>query len=90
MRERRIGIQELEANPSRCLEEVKSGTTLVVTDKGCSVARVIPEPETVQQTREALQAAGIAWSGKRPKKRTPSVQLRGNRTISDIVRENRG
>ena len=60
--------------------------TLIVTDKGCRVARVIPEPEAVKQT----QAAGIVWSGRRPKKRKPSIRLRGGGSISDIVRENRG
>ena len=30
MRERPIGIQELETNPSGCLEEVRSGTTLLL------------------------------------------------------------
>ena len=43
MRERRVGIQELEGNLSACLEEVRSGTTLFVTDGGHRVARVIPE-----------------------------------------------
>ena len=90
MQERRIGIQELEANLSGCLEEVRSGMTLVVTDKGGRVARVIPETEAMKQTWTALQAGGIAWSGKRLKKRKPSVRLRGSASISDIVRENRG
>ena len=90
MRERHVAIGELQANLSGCLEEVRSGMTLVVTDKGGRVARVIPETEAVKQTRAALQAAGIAWTGKRPKKRKPSVRLRGSGSISDIVRENRG
>ena len=81
---------ELEANLSACLEEVRSGMTLVVTDKGCRVARVIPEPEALNQTQAVLRAAGIAWSGRRPKTRKPSVRLRGGGSMSDIVRENRG
>lgn len=90
MRERRIGIRELEADLIGCLDEVRSGMTLVVTDRGDRVARVIPEPEAIEQTQGILRAAGIAWSGKRPKKREPSVRLRGSGSISDIVRENRG
>ena len=90
MRERSVAMGELEANLSACLEEVRSGMTLVVTDQGCRVARVIPEPEALNQTQAALQAAGIAWSGRRPKKRKPSARLRGGGSMSDIVRENRG
>ena len=89
MRERHVAIGELEANLGDCLEEVRSGITLVVTDKGCRVARVVPEPEAVKQTQAALQAAGVAWSGRRPKKRQPSARLRGGGSMSDIVRENR-
>ena len=44
MLERCIKIQELEANPSGCLKEVKSGTTLLLTEGGHRVARLIPEP----------------------------------------------
>ena len=33
MRERRIGIRELEANLNTLLHEVRSGTTLVLTDR---------------------------------------------------------
>ena len=44
MREQRIRIQELETNLSTCLEEVRGGTTLLLTDSGHRVARLIPEP----------------------------------------------
>ena len=89
MPERQVAIGELEANPSGCIEEVRNGMTLVVTDGGERVARVIPEVDGVRRTQAALDAAGIAWSGRRPKKRKPSVRLRGSGSISDIVRENR-
>ena len=90
MQERHVAIGELETNLSACLEDVRGGMTLIVTDKGCRVARVIPAPEAVKQTQAALQAAGIVWSGRRPKKRKPSIRLRSGGSISDIVRENRG
>ena len=89
MRERRVAVGELEANLSGCLEQVKSGTTLLVTDGEARVARLIPEAEAVKQARAALDAAGIAWSGRRLRKHKPSVRLRGGGSISDIVRENR-
>ena len=64
MRERSIGIQELHANLGRCLDEVRGGTTLLLTDGEHRVARLIPEPA-------AGPAGGgppIAWSGRRLKK----------------------
>ena len=86
MRERRVGIQELKANVSGCLDEVLSGTTLLLTDGGHRVARLIPEP----RAGETNDAPAIAWSGRRLKKTKPKARLRGGGSMADIVRENRG
>lgn len=90
MRERRIGVGELKADLSGCLEEVRTGTTLLVTDGEEGVVRLIPEPDPMKEVQAAAEGAGIAWSGRRPKKRMPSLRLRGEGSIADIVRENRG
>ncbi len=85
MRERSIGIQELQANLSRCLDEVRRGTTLLLTDGERRVARLIPEPDT-----SALRGGlPIAWSGRRLKETKPRARLRGGGSMADIVRENR-
>ena len=85
MRERRVGVQELEGNLSACLEEVRSGTTLLVTEGGHRVARLIPEPGA----SESKSGQAIAWSGRRLRKTTPKARLRGGGSMTDIVRENR-
>ena len=85
MRERRVGIQELEGNLSACLEEVRSGTTLFVTEGGHRVARLIPEPGA----SESKNGPAIAWSGRRLRKTKPKARLRGGGSMTDIVRENR-
>ena len=85
MRERRVGIQELEGNLGACLEEVRSGTTLLVTDGGHRVARLIPEPGA----SESKNGPAIAWSGRRLRKIKPKARLQGGGTMTDIVRENR-
>ena len=85
MRERRIGIQELHANLSRCLDEVRRGTTLLLTDGEHRVARLIPEA-VAGGSDEGLP---VAWSGRRLKKTKPRARLRGGGSMADIVRENR-
>ena len=85
MRERRIGVQELKANLRGCLEEVRSGTTLLLTDGGNRVARLIPEP----RPSESKDGPAIAWSGRRLKKTKPKARLRDGGSMADIVRENR-
>ena len=85
MRERSIGIQELHANLGSCLDEVRRGTTLFLTDGEHRVARLIPEPDT-----SALRGGlPIAWSGRRLKETKPRARLRGWGSMADIVRENR-
>ena len=85
MGERRVGIQELEGNLSACLEEVRSGTTLLLTDGEHRVARLVPEPGA----SEPKDGPAIAWSGRRLRKTKPKARLRGGGSMTDIVRENR-
>ena len=85
MQERRIGIQELKANLTGCLDEVRSGTTLLLTDGGHRVARLVPEPGA----HESKSGPTIAWNGQRLKKTKPKARLRDGGSMADIVRENR-
>ena len=85
MRERRIAIQELHANLGRCLDEVRSGTTLLLTDGEHRVARLVPEPPA----GASRGGFPIAWSGRRLKKTKPRARLRDGGSMADIVRENR-
>jgi prevent-host-death family protein len=88
--ERRIGIRKLKSALSECVREVKAGRTLVVTEHGRPVARLIPEAASIDTRLEALRAAGaIAWSGSRLRRLKPVAAVRGSRTIAGIVSENR-
>jgi prevent-host-death family protein len=90
MREKRIGIRELKATLSKCVREVKSGRTIVVTEHGQPVARIIPEAVSPRERIEALKKAGtIAWSGRRLRPAKPAGKVRGNRTVADLIVENR-
>jgi prevent-host-death family protein len=90
MREKRIGIRELKSTLSECVREVKSGRTIVVTDRGQPVARIIPEAISLRDRVEALKQAGtIAWSGRRLRPATAVGKVRGAKTVADLVVENR-
>jgi prevent-host-death family protein len=86
-----VGIRELKANLSRHLKRVRSGTRLVVTERGRAIASIQPI-----QTRDdvgwahALVAAGRAqWSGGKPEGSTRPVPINGGKTVSDAVIEDR-
>jgi prevent-host-death family protein len=90
MREKRIGIRELKSTLSDCIRQVKAGRTLVVTEHGHPVARLIPETASVSERLEALRHAGhVAWSGRRLRRIKPVARVRGHRTVADLVSENR-
>lgn len=88
--EKRIGIRELKSTLSECVREVRAGRTIVVTDHGQPVARIIPEAVSLRDRVEALRKAGaIAWSGRRLRPVKPAGKVRGNKTVADLVVENR-
>jgi prevent-host-death family protein len=88
--ERRIGIRELKSKLSECVREVRDGQTIVVTERGRAVARLIPDTTSVRDRLAALKNAGsILWSGRRLGRPKPSARLRGRRTVADLVSENR-
>lgn len=90
MREKRIGIREFKSTLSKCIREVKAGRTLIVTEHGHPVARLIPEAASVSERLEALRKAGnVVWSGRRLRRIKPVARVRGNRTVADLVTENR-
>jgi prevent-host-death family protein len=89
-REKRIGIRELKSTLSECVREVKAGRTIVVTDHGQPVARIIPEAMSLHERVAALRKTGaIAWSGRRLRRRKPAGKVRGDKTVADLITENR-
>jgi prevent-host-death family protein len=90
MAERRIGIRELKSKLSECVREAKDGGTIVVTERGRAVARLIPDATSVQDRLAALKNAGaVQWSGRRLARTKPVARVRGKRTVADLISENR-
>ena len=88
--EKRIGIRELKSTLSKCVREVKAGRTIVVTDHGQPVARIIPEAMSLRARVDALRKAGaIAWSGRPLRRARPAGKVRGDKTVADLIIENR-
>lgn len=90
MRERTIEIRQLRARLNECVQEVKKGATIVVTEHGRPVARIVPEAEPLDDHLRRLRAVGaILWDGRRLAKTKPVAHVRGSRTVADIAVENR-
>jgi prevent-host-death family protein len=90
MAERRVGIRELKSKLSECVREVRSGGTIVVTEHGRPVARMIADASSLRERLDALSnAGGILWSGRRLKPTKPVARVRGRKTVADLISENR-
>ena len=85
LHERQVAIRELREDPGKYINEVRRGTTLVLTDDGRRVARLIPEPKVTESREEPL----IVKARGKPKTTRPKGRLRDGGSMTEIVRENR-
>lgn len=85
-----VGIRELKIRLSTYMERVQAGATVIITDRGKPVGRIIPIRTSPQvQIQELVQAGLMAWSGHKLKRHTPLARTRGGRTVADLLVEDR-
>lgn len=89
-----VGIRELRLNLSRYVARAKTGTEVVVTERGRPVARLVQIGEDDDDAVYArLVREGIITPALRPKSKTlpPPVPLQGEGPlVSEMVLEDRG
>lgn len=91
MSEQSVGIRELKARLSQCVRDVKRGATIVVTEHGRRVARLVPETGSIDERLSALKDSGsILWSGRRLGPKAAAVSAKRKPTVAEILVENRG
>jgi prevent-host-death family protein len=85
-----VGMRKLKASLSEYVREVKSGGTVIVTERGRPVARLIPEATSIEaRVKELVRSGLISWNGEKLPPARPRVKVRGKKTVSDIVIEDR-
>jgi len=85
-----VGVRELKAQLSHYLRQVKAGATLVITDRGQPVGRIVPlETTAAARQRELIEIGMAAWSGRRLAAAPPVPRVRGDRTVADLLLEDR-
>ena len=86
----KAGIKELKARLSAYLRQVKAGETIIITDRGKPIGRIVPMTQPVDTVIESLQQAGlIAWSGKKLSPLAPVAPTQGDRTVAELLLEDR-
>jgi prevent-host-death family protein len=90
MTEMRVGVRELKSRLSEYLQQVKSGQTITVTERGKPIGQVIPIKPSLEERVLALVEAGLLqWNGKKLEPRRPAAQNRKKKQVSELVVEDR-
>lgn len=87
-----VGIRELKTHLSKYVRQVKRGDTIVITDHGKPVGRIVPVEQTIEEKLLALRDSGfLEWDGEKLSLDpiTPAVKLRDDVLASDLLLEDR-
>lgn len=86
----RVGVRELKNSLSAYLDRVKAGESVVVTERGTPVARLVP-PDLPEGLIQMIHEGALIWRGGKPPLPThPLPYEPGSKLLSDIVIEDRG
>jgi prevent-host-death family protein len=90
MTRKEVGVRELKAQLSAYLREVEAGKAVTITKRGKPIGRIVPVAQPTEARLKALDRAGlIAWNGKKLQPMAPVAQARGDRTVADLLLEDR-
>ncbi len=85
-----VGIRELKAQLSNYVRRVKAGDTVVITERGKAIGRIVPMERSVEERLQELVAAGVVnWNGQKLETVTPVAYLRGQKTVAELLLEDR-
>lgn len=83
-----VGAGELKARLGRYLQIVREGGTVVITDRGKTIGRLVPfgsAKAIEERTRELVKAGKVEWGGGTLNDREPPATLIGTETVSDLL-----
>ena len=85
-----VGIRELKRHLSSYIREARSGASVIITNRGEPVARLMPMGRSLEERMGDLVDAGLlGWSGKKLAGITPVVHRQGQQSVADLLLEDR-
>ena len=85
-----VSIRELKSRLSYYLRLAFSGESVVITDRGVPIGRIVPIGQDIDQRLAAMRETGLAqWSGHKLRRRRPVAKLRGRKTVAELLVEER-
>ena len=87
---RLVSIRELKSRLSHYLRLTRKGESVVITDHGVPIGRIVPMGQDLDQRIAAMRETGLAhWSGIRLAKRKPVAKLRGRGSVAQLLVDDR-
>jgi prevent-host-death family protein len=85
-----VSIRELKSRLSHYLRLTRKGESVVITDRGVPIGRIVPMGQDLGQRVAAMCEAGQAqWNGRKLPPRKPVAKVRGKGTVAQLVVEDR-
>lgn len=90
-----VSIRELKSRLSHYLRLARKGESVVITDHGVPIGRIVPIGQDLAGRElgarlAAMRETGLAqWSGRKLRRRTPVARLRGRKTVAQLLVDDR-
>jgi prevent-host-death family protein len=86
----RVSIRELKSRLSHYMRLTKAGESVVITERGTPIGRIIPTTASAENRIDILTQAGlILWNRKKLSSIAPVASVRGARSVADMLIEDR-
>jgi len=90
MRETSVGTRELKNRLSQYLRRVKSGETVVITERGKPVGQIVPiQTDLTSRLKKLADAGVVEWNGNPVPSYRPKAVNKSKRLLSDLIAEER-
>jgi prevent-host-death family protein len=85
-----VSIRELKSRLSHYLRQARAGESVVITDRGVPIGRIVPIEPDLEGRIAALRAAKLLqWSGRRLAARKPTVRVPAGKSVAALLVEDR-
>ncbi len=86
----KVSIRELKSRLSHYLRLTKAGESVVITERGIPIGRIVPAAAPVEDRIDIMVQSGLAlWNRKKLSPISPIAKTHGAHTVSDLLIEDR-
>ncbi len=90
MKQTVVNVRELKSRLSHYLRLTKAGQSVVITQRGVPVGRIVPTGAPMEDRLDALARTGLLqWNRRRLPSVTRVARTSGSRTVAELLVEDR-